>query len=109
LTGFSQGGVIALQTGLTYPERLAGIVALSTYLPTLDDIQQQLSAVNQEIPIFIAHGMLDSVVEITAGQQAHQQLKALGYSVDWHQYSMQHSVCSQEIQDIAGFIRKVLI
>jgi len=109
LAGFSQGGVIALQTGLTYPERLAGIVALSTYLPAQDDIQPSLSAVNREIPIFIAHGIQDPVVEIVAGQQAYQQLKALGYPVNWHQYPMQHSVCSQEVQDISDFIGHILI
>ena len=108
LAGFSQGGVIALHTGLTFPSKLAGIVGLSTYLPTLDNLNQERSEQNKNVSIFIGHGSEDPVVDMRAGQKTYQGLKALGYPIEWHQYPMQHSVCLPEINDIAEFINAVL-
>lgn len=107
LAGFSQGGVIALQTGLTFAFELAGIVALSTYLPTLDRINIEGSKQNQNIPIFFGHGSNDPVVDKHAGQEVYQTLKAMNYPVQWHEYPIQHSVCLQEIKAIADFINAI--
>jgi phospholipase/carboxylesterase len=107
LAGFSQGGVIALHTGLRYPSKLAGIVALSTYLPTLEQLKTERSTVNNATPIFMAHGILDSVVAIESGKAAFNALHALGYNVEWHDYLMGHSVCIEEIGHISTFINGI--
>ena len=107
LVGFSQGGVIALHTGLRYPERLAGIIALSTYLPTIKELASELSPVNQPTPIFMAHGKADTIVPLAIANAARTQLQEMNYSIDWHEYHMGHSVCNDEIQDIADFINTV--
>lgn len=104
LAGFSQGGAIALQAGLSHPERLAGVVALSTFLPTLSDAQGERSPANQDLPIFIAHGILDGVIDIELGKKTGDDLRELGYPVEWHDYMMSHAVCIEEIQHIAKFI-----
>ncbi|ASF46082.1 alpha/beta hydrolase [Methylovulum psychrotolerans] len=104
LAGFSQGGVIALHTGLRYPHKLAGIVALSTYLPTVGQLKTEGSAANYNTPIFMAHGILDNVVAIETAKAAYDALNALAYHVKWHDYLMEHSVCIEEIQHIAAFI-----
>lgn len=104
LAGFSQGGVIALHTALKYPHKLAGVIALSSYLPTIENIKTEKSAVNQSLPIFMAHGSFDTVIEIQIAKQAFQQLKSLKYPINWHEYPMQHSLCIEEIQDISQFI-----
>lgn len=108
LAGFSQGGVIALHTGLTYPYKLAGVLALSCYLPTLDSITTELSTENQSMPIFMAHGTMDPVVDIGIAKKAFAGLKALSYPVNWYEYPMQHAVCQEEINDFSAFIRSVL-
>lgn len=107
LAGFSQGGAIALQVGLSYSRRLAGIVALSTFLPTLEQLETERSAANQDIPILIAHGILDSVVAVEFGKHTSDQLQAWGYPVEWHDYMMDHSVCREEVQHIAEFINAI--
>ncbi|MGR8998525.1 MAG: alpha/beta hydrolase [Gammaproteobacteria bacterium] len=107
LAGFSQGGVIALHTGLRYPCKLAGIIALSTYLPTLEKLKTERSSVNNATPIFMAHGILDSVVAIESGNAAFNALHALGYNVEWHDYLMGHSVCIEEIGHISTFINGI--
>lgn len=107
LAGFSQGGVLALHIGLSVPAKLAGIVALSTYLPTLDRLKSERSKYNQDTPIFIGHGIDDAVIDCQTGQKTYQDLKALQYPIEWHQYPMQHSVCQQEIIDIAEFINAI--
>ncbi len=107
LAGFSQGGVIALQTALKAQYKLAGIMALSTYLPTLNEITNDASQENSNIPIFMAHGNIDPVVDMQMGLQVFHQLKALNYPISWHEYHMQHSVCQQEIVDISHFIKSV--
>ena len=104
LAGFSQGGVIALHTGLRYPQRLAGIVALSTYLPTLEQLNTEASAANAALPIFMAHGDADPVVDIQIARQVHAQLLARHYPIQWNEYPMQHRVCQQEITHIGTFI-----
>ncbi|MEI8208199.1 MAG: carboxylesterase [Methylococcales bacterium] len=104
LAGFSQGGVIALQTGLNYPHKLAGIVALSTYFPTLDTLKTQPSIANKTTPIFMGHGILDSVVSIETSKAAYNTLHELQYNVQWHDYVMEHSVCIEEIHHITAFI-----
>jgi phospholipase/carboxylesterase len=104
LAGFSQGGVIALHTGLNYPHKLAGIVALSTYFPTLDKLVAQPSVANKTTPIFMGHGILDSVVNIETGKAVYNKLTELQYNIQWHDYVMEHSVCIEEIHHISTFI-----
>jgi phospholipase/carboxylesterase len=108
LAGFSQGGAIALHTGLRYPKALAGIMALSTYLPLADELPREAAAENKSVPIFIAHGVFDPVVPLAMGAGSMTILMGLGYAVDWRQYPMQHSVCTQEIDDIGTWLRNVL-
>ncbi|EIC28146.1 MULTISPECIES: alpha/beta hydrolase [Methylomicrobium] len=107
LAGFSQGGAVALQAGLSYSRRLAGIVALSTFLPTLTQLESERSAANRDLPIFIGHGILDSVVAVEYGKQTSDRLQAWGYPVEWHDYMMDHSVCREEIERLAGFINGI--
>lgn len=107
LAGFSQGGVIALHAGLRYPARLGGIIALSTYLPTLEQVSVERSEANRSTPIFMAHGIVDSVVPLELGKTALERLKDLTYSVEWHDFMMDHSVCSDEIEFIAQFINRL--
>ena len=106
LAGFSQGGVIALQCGLRYPKPLAGIIALSTYLPLADTLPGERTLVNQEIPVFIAHGARDEVIPVAWARNSRQILKQHGYVTEWHEYAMAHSICPEEIRDIALFLEK---
>lgn len=104
LAGFSQGGVIALHAGLRYPEKLAGIIALSTYLPTLEQLKTERPAANQATPILMAHGLFDSVVAYEFGKTAYESLSSMNYPIEWHEFPMDHSVCLDEIERIADFI-----
>jgi len=108
LAGFSQGGAIALQTGLRHGERLAGVMALSTYLPLADSLAAEASAANRDVPIFYAHGTYDPVIPLAMAMMSHAQLHEAGYAVEWHQYPMQHSVCVEEVADISHWLRAVL-
>jgi phospholipase/carboxylesterase len=108
LAGFSQGGVIALHTALRYPERLAGAIALSTYLVLADRLAEEASAANRDLPIFMAHGTADPVVRFEWGDSSRRALVANGYRVDWHTYRMEHSVCLEEIQAIGSWMVKTL-
>ena len=108
LAGFSQGGAIALQTGLRYPEKLAGIMALSTYLPFAAVLPQEASPANRKTSIFMAHGIFDPVVAYVMGTTSRVTLTGLGYNVEWHEYPMQHSVCAEEVADIGTWLRRVL-
>ena len=108
LAGFSQGGAISLHTGLTYGNRLAGILALSTYLPTEDKIPEQISLVNKDIPIMMAHGTMDPMIPMAHALRTRQALKRLGYEISWHEYPIMHGVCAEEIQDISAWLLKVL-
>ena len=107
LAGFSQGGVIALHAGLSFPHKLAGIIALSTYFPTLEQFKTEHSAANKATPIFMAHGILDAVVAIESGKTVFNALDALGYNIQWHDYLMAHSVCIEEIGHISTFINDI--
>lgn len=100
LAGFSQGGAIALAAGLRHAQRLAGIVALSTYLPLADTLAAERSPANAQVPIFWGHGTMDPVVALQRGLDSRAALEALGYAVDWHTYPMPHSVCAEEIADL---------
>ena len=108
LAGFSQGGVIALQTGLRHKERLAGIMALSTYLACADSLGVEASAANRQIPLFMVHGSVDPVIPVTLAKLSKARLETHGYDVEWHEYGMPHSVCAEEIDDIAAFLKRVL-
>jgi phospholipase/carboxylesterase len=108
LAGFSQGGAIALYTGLRHRERLAGIMALSTYLIAPDKLADEASAANRGVPIFMAHGTADPVVRFQWAEASKRMLEAAGYAVEWHAYRMEHSVCLEEIQAIGAWLTKVL-
>ncbi len=108
LAGFSQGCAMALHTGLRYPQRLAGIVALSGYLPLSDSLALERSFANTNTPILMCHGSMDPVVAPQRGAASRDQLSALGYAVQWHSYPMEHSVHPQEIADISAFLQRVL-
>ena len=108
LAGFSQGGTIALYAGLTYAERLGGILALSTFLPPVDNLAEEFTKVNQNIPIFLAHGVQDDVLPLTMGQATKIMLENYGYVCGWHTYNMAHSVSPTEINDISRWLTDVL-
>lgn len=105
LAGFSQGAVIALTTGLRFTQSLAGIIALSGYLPLADKLIAQASPVNRHIPIFLAHGSEDAVVPYALGKNAYVTLKQYHYPVSWHSYPMPHSVCAAEMTDLSQWIQ----
>jgi phospholipase/carboxylesterase len=104
LAGFSQGGAVALQTALREPRPLAGVLALSTYLPLAASLASERSAANAGVPIFMAHGTSDSVLPFSLGESSRRALEALGYVVDWRSYSMAHSVCLEEIGAIGAWL-----
>jgi len=108
LAGFSQGGAIALQTGLRHPEPLAGVMALSTYLPLAESFAQEAAPANAKTSVFMAHGTHDPVVPYAMGNASSVRLQQAGYPVEWHEYPMQHSVCLEEIADIGHWLGKVL-
>lgn len=105
IAGFSQGGALALYTGLSFEHKLAGIMGLSCYLPRFD---QKYSLANKDTKIFLAHGSIDPIVKEEYGQSAYNRLLDLKYNTAWHSYPMAHQVCSDEIQDIELFIDEVL-
>lgn len=108
IAGFSQGCAMALMTGLRYPERLAGIVGLSGYLPLALKTFAERSAANYKTPVFLAHGIHDGVVILPRATASRDVLKTLGYAVDWHEYPMEHSVCPKEVDDLAAWLQRVL-
>jgi phospholipase/carboxylesterase len=108
VAGFSQGGAIALQTGLRHPQRIAGIMALSTYLPLADRLEAEAAAANRDVPIFYAHGTHDPVIPLAMATASHEKLVASGYAVEWHEYPMQHSVCGEEVAAISTWLTRVL-
>jgi phospholipase/carboxylesterase len=107
LAGFSQGGAIVLQTALRHAERLAGVMALSTYLPLQGKLEKERKAMNNDLPIFMAHGSYDPMIPMVRAQHSRDALLALGYPVEWREYPMPHSVCPQEIADIAQFLVRI--
>ena len=108
LAGFSQGGAIVLQTGLRYPERLAGIMALSTYLPIANTLDKEKNKINQDLPIFMAHGSYDDLIPLRRAEQSKDLLVKSGYPVEWRTYPMPHSVCPEEIGHISKFLLRIL-
>ena len=107
LAGFSQGGAMALQTGLRYPERLAGLLILSAALPLADTLAAEASPANRDVPIFMAHGTHDPMIPISRARDSHARLLALGYRVEWHEYPMPHSVSAEEIAELSSWLRRV--
>jgi phospholipase/carboxylesterase len=105
LAGFSQGGAVALHAGLRYPERLAGILAMSCYLPFASTLGTEKAAANADVPILMCHGRQDPVVHVGMGIEARDELKAQGYPVEWHDYQMQHEVCAAEIAEVGRWLR----
>jgi len=108
LAGFSQGGAIVLQAALRHAEALAGVLALSTYLPLAAKVQAEASSANRAIPIFMAHGQYDEIIPLDRAEASRDALQRLGYAVEWHSYPMPHSVCAPEIADISRFLNRVL-
>jgi phospholipase/carboxylesterase len=108
LAGFSQGGAVALQTGLRHPCALAGLVALSTYLPFMESLPGEAAPANAGTPIFMAHGTQDQVVPHAMGAGSRDFLEGLGYRVEWREYAMPHSVCMEEVEHIGAWLRRVL-
>ena len=108
LAGFSQGGAIALQTALRHPERLAGIMALSTYLPLASTLAAEANPANRDVPIFMAHGRDDSLIQVERAAISREALRAAGYKIEWHEYAMEHAVCREEIEHIGAWLRRIL-
>ena len=108
LAGFSQGCAMTLQVGLRHPEKLAGMLCLSGYVPIAHTVAEERQAANQDTPIFMAHGSMDPVVTLDRAEISRDLLTSLGYAVDWHTYPMQHAVCPQEIYDIGTWFRTIL-
>ena len=108
LAGFSQGGAIALQTGLRHPQRLAGIAALSCYLPLARSLAAEAGPASREVPIFMAHGSYDDLIPVARAHRSRDLLLDLGFRVAWHEYPMPHSVCAEEIHHLASWLRDTL-
>jgi len=107
LAGFSQGGAMALQTGLRHPERLAGLLILSAALPLADTLAAEACPANRDVPIFMAHGTHDPMIPISRARDSYARLLALGYRVEWHEYPMPHSVSAEEIAELSSWLRRV--
>lgn len=105
LIGFSQGGLVALTAGLSLAERLAGIVALSTYWPTMQEPALQVAPGSTSIPVFQAHGEFDPVVGLPLGRAAYERLVSLGQTVEWHDYMMEHEVCREQLRDLSLWLQ----
>ena len=108
LAGFSQGGAIALQAGLRHPERLAGVLALSCYLPLAGALAAEAHAANRDVPLFMAHGAWDPMIPLAHARGSRDVLTDLGYAVEWREYPMPHAVCAEELTDIGAWLRTVL-
>jgi phospholipase/carboxylesterase len=108
LAGFSQGGAIALHVGLRFPQRLAGILALSAYLPLHKTLPQEAAPANRDVPILMCHGQFDPLLPIALGALSRDSLRDLGYPLEWHEYPMQHEVSPEEIHDVSVWLRSHL-
>lgn len=108
LAGFSQGCAMALMVGLRQTEALAGIAGLSGYLPLADKAAAERTEASLSSPVFMAHGSRDGVIPLGRAQASRSALEAIGYSVEWHEYPMEHSVCAQEVADLQSWLRRVL-
>jgi len=109
LAGFSQGGAITLQTGLRHPQRLAGLMVLSSYLPLAESVPAEANAANRDVPIFMAHGSHDPMVPMSLAAQSSGRLLQMGYPLEWREYPMEHSVCLEEVADIAQWLGRILV
>lgn len=109
IAGFSQGGAIALHVGLRYPQRLAGILALSTYLPLRDSVAAEASPANRDVPILMCHGVNDPVLPHDLGSTSRDLLQTLDHAVEWRSYPMEHQVCLEEIADISAWLQTRLM
>ena len=103
LAGFSQGGAIVLNAGVRHAAPLAGIVALSTYLPLAETLTDEASPANRATPIFMAHGDMDPVIALARADASRQYLEHAGYALHWRRYRMQHAVCAEEIADLSAW------
>jgi phospholipase/carboxylesterase len=112
VAGFSQGGAIALHTALRFPRRLAGLMALSTWLPLAqsfrEEVAEKMNAVSRELPIFMAHGSVDPVLPMEFGKSSREALENAGFDVEWHEYPMGHAVCAEEISAVSRWLQSVL-
>ena len=107
IAGFSQGGAMALHVATRAPEKLAGVIALSCYLPLARQFATERSSANLATPMFIAHGQQDPVVPFQLGDDSRRVLEGTGFKVEWHAYSMPHSLCEQEVADIRAFLKRI--
>jgi phospholipase/carboxylesterase len=108
LAGFSQGGAMALQVATRHPEKFAGIIALSCYLPLAREFATERSAANFTTPIYMAHGTQDPVVPFALGDESRRILEGTGYRVEWHSYPMQHALCEQDVADLRSYLGRIL-
>lgn len=108
LAGFSQGGAIVLHTALRYPRPLAGVVALSTYVPLQETLEREVSEANRGAPIFMAHGRFDDIIHLQRAAASRDLLARIGCKVDWREYAMPHSVCMEELGHVSAFLKGVL-
>ena len=108
LAGFSQGGAIALYAGLRFPFRIAGILALSTYLPVPESLPAEAHDANRDVPIFLAHGSQDPMIALALSERSRATMADAGYVVEVHTYPMPHSVCAEEIRDVGNWLHRVL-
>ena len=111
LAGFSQGGAIAAHVGLRYPEALAGLMLLSTYLPLPSafaaEVENKRDSQPRSVPLFMAHGLFDPVLPLALGRESAEMIRRAGFTVDWREYPMPHSVCPEELADIRSFLLEV--
>ena len=111
LTGFSQGGAIAIHTAIRFPERLAGLMALSTWIPLESTIDAEVIQISEsqprDLPVLIAHGSFDAMLPISAGQHARDIMRKMGFEVQWHDYPMAHDVCVEEIAEIRQWLLNI--
>jgi len=105
IAGFSQGGAIALQASLRYPQRLGGVMALSTYLPLRDSVAAEATPANKDVPILMCHGLRDPMIAAAIGKASRDQLVSLGYTVEWQSYPMEHQVCMEEVHAISRWLQ----
>ena len=108
LAGFSQGCAMTLQTGLRHPEKLAGLMCLSGYLPLAATVAAERTEQSLDTPLLMVHGRSDGVIPLARAEQSRDLLKSMGYKVEWHDYPMQHSLCEQEVVDVSAWLKKVL-
>jgi phospholipase/carboxylesterase len=108
LAGFSQGCAMTIQTGLRHPERLAGLLCLSGYVPLSANLATERTDASKAMPVFMAHGRYDNVVPFNRAEASRDLLVSLGYQLEWHEYAMQHTLCLEEVQHISAWLKKVL-